>query len=250
MKRIAFGLALCLSLAGASFADMWDDTPVSSDWDTPAPAAQKKPEAKPAKKAEPAKPAPQQTAPASDGWDTPATVAAPAPVAEKKPEPKPAEKVEPAPASDGWDTAPAPVAATDSAAPAKPEQTTTVSDDWGTPAPEAVDSGKPAAKKEADQAAADKATKKMKGEKKPAKSGSGIKIRWVPISICAGVAVVGGVLTAVFDSKASNATSEKPRNAKEYKKGYDDAGSYQTMRAVSIGVMAVGIAGVGLTFLF
>ena len=216
MKRIAFGLALCLSLAGASFADMWDDTPVSSDWDTPAPAAQKKPEAKPAKKAEPAKPAPQQTAPASDGWDT----------------------------------APAPVAATDSAAPAKPEQTTTVSDDWGTPAPEAVDSGKPAAKKEADQAAADKATKKMKGEKKPAKSGSGIKIRWVPISICAGVAVVGGVLTAVFDSKASNATSEKPRNAKEYKKGYDDAGSYQTMRAVSIGVMAVGIAGVGLTFLF
>lgn len=248
MKRIAFGLALCLSLAGASFADMWDDTPVSSDWDTPAPAAEKKPKAKPAKKAEPAKPAPQQTAPASDGWDTPATVAAPAPVAEKKPEPKPA--VEPAPASDGWDTAPAPVAATDSAAPAKPEQTTTVSDDWGTPTPEAVDSGKPAAKKEADQAAADKATKKMKDEKKPAKSGSGIKIRWVPISICAGVAVVGGVLTAVFDSKASNATSEKPRNAKEYKKGYDDAGSYQTMRAVSIGVMAVGIAGVGLTFLF
>lgn len=221
MKKIAFGLALCLNLAGVSFADVWGDVPVSNGWDTPAPAAEK-----PAKKAEPA----SQPAPVSNGWDTP-TPAAEDKTAQPVASPAPQQA---APASDGWDTpAPAPEPA---------------------PAPDAKNAeAKPAqqqAKQDSNQAAADKATKKIKDEKKPAKSSSKIKIRWVPVSICAGVAVVGGVLTAVFDSKASNATSEKPRNAVQYKKGYDDAGTYQTLRAVSIGVMAVGIAGVGLTFAF
>ncbi len=78
----------------------------------------------------------------------------------------------------------------------------------------------------------------------------GKKIHWVPISISAGVAVVGGAMAFVFNKKAKDATSVPPTNQQEFQKGHDDGKKFQTLRAVSLGLMAAGLVGVGVTFLF
>ena len=76
------------------------------------------------------------------------------------------------------------------------------------------------------------------------------KIHWVPIAISGGVAAVGGVLAIVFNQKAKEATSVPPSNQQEFQKGHDDAKKNQTLRNVFLGVMAAGLVGVGITFLF
>ena len=76
------------------------------------------------------------------------------------------------------------------------------------------------------------------------------KIHWVPIGIFTGVAVFGAILTNLFDEQAKNATATPPSNANEYRKGYDDSGKYQSIRKVSLGIAALGLVGIGITFLF
>jgi hypothetical protein len=76
------------------------------------------------------------------------------------------------------------------------------------------------------------------------------KIHWIPIGIFTGVAAVGGILAYVYDKQAKDATAIPPSNANEYRKGYDDSGKYQSMRKVSLGIAALGLVGIGITFLF
>jgi len=85
---------------------------------------------------------------------------------------------------------------------------------------------------------------------KPQAQPSKIKIHWIPLSICAGVAITGGILAVIFDNKASDAANRIPVNHNTYKQSYDDAGSYQTKRNIAIGVAAAGLVGAGITFLF
>jgi hypothetical protein len=67
-----------------------------------------------------------------------------------------------------------------------------------------------------------------------------------------GVTVIGSVMAVVFDSQAKDVTSgtPDPRDPSGYKKAFDDAGTYQTLRAVSIGLAAAGLVGAGVTFFF
>ena len=83
-----------------------------------------------------------------------------------------------------------------------------------------------------------------------AQGGKGKKIHWIPIAISGGVAVVGGAMAFVFNKKAKDATATPPRNQQEFQKGHDDAKKNQTLRNVSLGLMAAGLVGVGVTFLF
>ena len=83
-----------------------------------------------------------------------------------------------------------------------------------------------------------------------AQGGKGKKIHWVPIAISGGVAVVGGAMAFVFNKKAKDATATPPKNQQEFQKGHDDAKKNQTLRNVSLGLMAAGLVGVGVTFLF
>lgn len=80
----------------------------------------------------------------------------------------------------------------------------------------------------------------------PAKKG----IHWVPLSISAVATVTGVVLAVVGNSKAKSESEKKPASQDEYNKRHDDIGTYQTMRAVGIGVAIAGGIGVGLSFAF
>ena len=80
--------------------------------------------------------------------------------------------------------------------------------------------------------------------------GKGKKIHWVPIAIFGGVAAVSGIMAAVFNQKAKTATATPPQNHEEYQKGFDDAQKFQKVRNISLGLMAAGFVGVGVTFLF
>ena len=57
-------------------------------------------------------------------------------------------------------------------------------------------------------------------------------------------------MTYVFDAKAKEATKKAPADKKEFDKNYDDAGKYQTLRAVSIGIAAAGLVCVGVSIVF
>ena len=80
----------------------------------------------------------------------------------------------------------------------------------------------------------------------PSKKG----IHWVPLSISAVATVTGVVLAVVGNSKAKSESEKKPASQDEYNKRHDDIGTYQTMRAVGIGVAIAGGIGVGLSFAF
>ena len=90
----------------------------------------------------------------------------------------------------------------------------------------------------------------LENENAKKNSESGITIHWLPISICAGISIAGGVMAYFFDTKAKDATTGIPLSLEEYEKGKDDANKYQTLRTASLGVMAAGLVGIGVTFLF
>ena len=75
-------------------------------------------------------------------------------------------------------------------------------------------------------------------------------VHWLPLSISAAATVTGVVLAVVGNSKAKSESEKKPASQDEYNKRHDDIGSYQTMRAVGIGVAIAGAVGVGLSFAF
>jgi len=79
---------------------------------------------------------------------------------------------------------------------------------------------------------------------------SSFKVHWVPLTICAGVAIAGGALAVFFDKKASEAANRIPVNHNTYKQSYDDAGNFQNKRNIAIGIAAAGLVGMGVTFLF
>ena len=98
------------------------------------------------------------------------------------------------------------------------------------------------------EAAAD-AAKAASGDE-PAAKESGFKVHWVPVAISAAVAVGGGVMSAVFNSKAKSERDKKPASIEEYEKTCDNIDNAQTMRAVGLGIMGLGIVGIGVSFLF
>lgn len=102
---------------------------------------------------------------------------------------------------------------------------------------------------ESNQVVATEAAQSVAQESKE-KSSGGSKIHWIPLTISAAVAVAGGVMAYWFDSEAKKVTDEVPANKEEYKVHRDNAGKYQLVRAVSIGVAAAGLVGVGLSILF
>jgi len=75
-------------------------------------------------------------------------------------------------------------------------------------------------------------------------------VHWVPLSISAAATVTGVVLAVVGNSKAKSESEKKPASQDEYNKRHDDIGTYQTMRAVGIGIAIAGGIGVGLSFAF
>ncbi|MBR6449311.1 MAG: hypothetical protein IKS96_05125 [Fibrobacter sp.] len=75
-------------------------------------------------------------------------------------------------------------------------------------------------------------------------------VHWVPLSISAAATVTGVVLAVVGNSKAKSESEKKPASQDEYNKRHDDIGTYQTMRAVGIGIAIAGAVGVGLSFAF
>jgi hypothetical protein len=103
------------------------------------------------------------------------------------------------------------------------------------------------AEDEADkQAAAAAASDAKKADGAVSKS----RIHWIPLAIAGAVTVTGGVLAAVFNSKAKSASEEVPVNPDEYKDQHDKIESNQTLRNVFIGIAALGVVGIGVTFLF
>lgn len=82
------------------------------------------------------------------------------------------------------------------------------------------------------------------------KSGNSIKIHWVPLAISGAVAVAGGVMAAVFNSKAKSERDVVPANKNEYNEQHDKIEKNQRNRNISLGIMAAGLVGVGVTFLF
>ena len=75
-------------------------------------------------------------------------------------------------------------------------------------------------------------------------------VHWVPLSISAVATVTGVVLAVVGNSKAKSESEKKPASQDEHTKRHDDIGTYQTMRAVGIGIAIAGGIGVGLSFAF
>ena len=75
-------------------------------------------------------------------------------------------------------------------------------------------------------------------------------IHWVPLSISAAVAVGGGVMAAVFNSKAKSASEVAPVNPDEYNEQHDKIQQNQMLRNIGLGIAALGLVGVGVTFLF
>ena len=75
-------------------------------------------------------------------------------------------------------------------------------------------------------------------------------VHWVPLSISAVATVTGVVLAVVGNSKAKSESEKKPTSQDEYNRRHDDIGTYQTMRAVGIGIAIAGAVGVGLSFAF
>lgn len=104
----------------------------------------------------------------------------------------------------------------------------------------AKDAAEMKAKEDAAKAAADASRK----------DDSGIKIHWIPLSIAAAVAVGGGVMAAVFNNKAKTEHDDGLKSPDNYDDHLDKIESAQTMRTVGFGIMAAGLVGMGVTFLF
>lgn len=98
--------------------------------------------------------------------------------------------------------------------------------------------------------AAQQAALAVNQKKETSTDKSKIKIHVVPLAIAGAVAVAGGIVTAVFNSKAASECEKRPSNPEEYKTQLDKIESAQTVRSVGIGLIAAGIIGAGVTFFF
>ena len=217
MHKFLLATIFAFMVSGIAYADVWDDESYSDDWGSPAQeeinAETPAPEPAPAPKTEPA-PAPEEPAP----------------------EPAPVEDAQPV-----FETAPE--FSQELIYEAEPKAEETVPEQ--VPAPVVADS----AIQEDRQLAASEAAQSATAESSE-KVSSGSGIHWIPLSISAVVAVAGGAMAYWFDSEAKKVTDDAPANKEEYKVHRDNAGKYQTVRAISIGVAAAGLVGVGLSIFF
>lgn len=76
------------------------------------------------------------------------------------------------------------------------------------------------------------------------------KKSWIPTAIAGAVMIGGGVMAAVFNSKAKKESEKKTLTRKEYDDRCDKIENAQTLRAVGFGIAAVGLVGVGVTLFF
>lgn len=223
MKKWKSVLVFCmfsLFLAAPASADIWDD-------DVPAKTSE------PVKKVESPKPAPKA--------ETPKPAPAPAPKAEepKKVEPK-AEAPKPAPApapkaEEPKKVEPKAEAPKPAPSPKKEPPKQEKKDSINVKAPIVLDTAK---------------TTNVEQPKPVTQSKSGLDPMYKALIISASFIVVGGVTALVFDMMAKDATSGTPKNPAEYKDGLDDAGQYQSVRDIGLGVLFTGVVGAGLSFCF
>ena len=103
----------------------------------------------------------------------------------------------------------------------------------------------------AKQAAADSARSAAQAAK-DTKSDTSEKsgVHWVPIAISAAVAVGGGVMAGVFNSKAKTESETTPNNPDEYNDQHKKIENAQMLRNVGLGIAVLGVVGIGVTFLF
>ena len=78
--------------------------------------------------------------------------------------------------------------------------------------------------------------------------GSGVA-RWIFLGVSTAVAVTGGILTYIGNKKAKDA-AEKGGDMWQLEENRDKAESGQLMRGIGIAVTAVGVVGIGLSFVF
>lgn len=102
---------------------------------------------------------------------------------------------------------------------------------------------------EADPAKQTSASNAAASAKKDSVEGR-FRVHWIPLAIAGAVAVGGGVMVAVFNSKAKSERDKEPINPDEYNEHLDKIESAQTMRNVGIGLAIGGAVGAAVTFLF
>ena len=85
---------------------------------------------------------------------------------------------------------------------------------------------------------------------KSAQEKSGKQIRWIPLAVSAAAVVGGGIMAAVFNSKAKSERDVEPVNPDEYNDQHDKIQSAQTLRNVGVGLAIIGAIGVGVSFMF
>ena len=102
---------------------------------------------------------------------------------------------------------------------------------------------------EADPAKQTSASNAAASAKKDSVEGR-FRVHWIPLAIAGAVAVGGGVMAAVFNSKAKSERDKEPINPDEYNEHLDKIESAQTMRNVGIGLAIGGAVGAAVTFLF
>lgn len=102
------------------------------------------------------------------------------------------------------------------------------------------------------QAAVDttKQTSATDAAKDAAAKDSDKKKSWIPTAIAGVVMIGGGVMAAVFNSKAKSESKKETLTREEYDDRCDKIDNAQTLRAVGLGIAAVGLVGVGVTLLF
>ena len=100
----------------------------------------------------------------------------------------------------------------------------------------------------AKQAAANSAAKAAKGDAPADSEKSGI--HWIPLAISGAVAIGGGVMAVLFNNKAKTERDVVPVNPDEYDDQHKKIENAQLLRNVGIGLAALGVVGIGVTFLF
>ena len=75
-------------------------------------------------------------------------------------------------------------------------------------------------------------------------------IHWVPLGISAVATVTGVVLAVVGNNKAKDVSKKKYSTTAEFKKYYDEAKSWQTVRGIGVGVAIAGTLGIGFSIAF
>lgn len=73
---------------------------------------------------------------------------------------------------------------------------------------------------------------------------------WIPQIVAGAVFVGGSIMAAAFNSKAKSERDKTPVDEADYNSICDNIDNAQTMRTVGLGIAALGLVGLGVTFLF